>query len=71
MLKHLREQPGALQRHRVAVGIQAGDLGPLGPAAGNDSPGTDRQPSSSSSGSGIVFGTGEVSSTGLITTPRW
>ena len=32
---------------------------------GNDSPGTDRQPSSSLSGSGIVSGTSEVSSTGL------
>src|SRR6202034_134579 len=37
---------------------------------GNDSPGTERQPSSSSSGSGMVSGTSEVSSTGLTTTPR-
>ena len=32
---------------------------------GNDSPGTDRQPSSSFSGSGMVSGTSDVSSTGL------
>ena len=37
---------------------------------GNCSPGTERQPSSSSSGSGIVSGRSEVSSTGLTTTPR-
>ncbi|COW71027.1 Uncharacterised protein [Mycobacterium tuberculosis] len=37
---------------------------------GNDSPGTDRQPSSSVSGSGMVSGISEVSSTGLMTTPR-
>ena len=37
---------------------------------GNVSPGTERQPSRSSSGSGMDSGTSDVSSTGFTTTPR-
>ena len=36
---------------------------------GDDSPGADRQPSQSSSGSGMVSGISDVSSFGLTTTP--
>ena len=62
----------------IAAGCAAGAYCPTSPVTraqsarpvGKDSPGTDRHPSSSSSGSGMVSGTSDVSSTGLTTTPR-
>ena len=69
MLQAAGEEAGALDLDRVALDVEPVTFAQFARPVGNDSPGTERQPSQSSSGSGMVSGSSDVSSFGLTTTP--